>query len=335
MQKYFIIVLLVIAVTGCTAPNQGGAAVQELSEPMQKEKISPPSTVVAYQKAFIMLPEVATEHDIVLAKENGANMIVIFPSIIIDDNKIYTPYQRDGVPLSEKMARLINAAHRNGLQVELRTGVLPESKSVADAQAFRMDAVRFMSSLAEFAEEYKVYHFTPFGEIENGWLLGDFREHVSFVSKDILAAVRAKYSGKVGMGVCCPAESDNFDFHGYDYLLRSIYMSKNDDYKEFFETSVDEQKNAPEILADARKLADSNGIKALMIGETGITNPDDPDAGFSTKVLGKEEEAEFYNLLFEKTSSAVDGYGIFYGFPIMSVKGDPAEPVVKKWFDKL
>lgn len=295
----------------------------------------PPATAINYQTSFIMLPDVATEDDILGAKKSGANLVVIFPSIITENNEISYTWQRDSISVEEKITKLINAAHKNGLQIELRTGSAPGSKAPTDIPEFRKNIMAFFSELAKFAEKNGVYQFTPFGEIDNGWTLGEAREYITPISHELLLEIRKHYSGKIGIGICCDSEDSDYNFTGYDYMAKSVYISASRGIRESFEES-EEHRSVAQGIANTRKLASNNGIKRLIIGETGLMNKGEELPGyFVAKIVTKEAEAEYYETLFQHTSTLVEGYGIFYGFPVMSVKNEPSEKVVARWYKQL
>ena len=76
------------------------------------EPVEPPTTTITFAKSVNAISDAFTEQDILKAKQLGANMITIWPARQVkNDEFTFTP---------ERIAGMINAAHKNGLQVELR-----------------------------------------------------------------------------------------------------------------------------------------------------------------------------------------------------------------------
>ena len=288
--------------------------------------VESPTTTITFAKTVNFNADQFTEQDISKAKELGANMVTIWPSRSFKDDE-YT------FSFPERLAPMINFAHKNGLQVELRSSFGGEQ--ITNYEKFRTNAIKHVAEFAKFAQKSKVYRIVPFGEIDNN--LMNHCSNLTALSKELLHVMRKHYSGQIGTGVAAPWRDCGFNFEGYDYLTVSVYPQT--------QTGMDAWlTNEPEINLNsvtdwARTVADRSNIKILHIGETGVQNigEKDPVWDFQTVEVNKEKEAEFYQKLFELISNKVNGVSAFYnsktGF--LGINGDPAEEVVKQWYSKL
>ena len=74
-------------------------------------------------------------------------------------------------------------------------------------------------------------------------------------------------------------------------------------------------------------------IDSLIVGETGVITSQDPGIGHSE--VSAEGEAEFYEILFTTLADKVNGFFTAFQYGDYGYRGDPAEAVVKKWYQKL
>ena len=297
----------------------GGFGASEVTEP--------PNTKITFAKTVNFNAEQFTEEDILKAKRLGTNMVTLWPVRMIKNDEIIF------FPEAGRLSKMINFAHKNGLQVELRSSFGGEQ--ITNYENFRTNAVSHVAEFAEFAKKNKVYRIVPFGEIDNN--LMNHCSNLTALSKELLHVMRKHYSGQIGTGVAAPWRDCGFNFEGYDYLTVSVYPQT--------QTGMDVWlTNEPEINLNsvtdwARTVADRSNIKILHIGETGIQNigEKDPSGFFQTVAVSKEKEAEFYQKVFLLISAKVNGVSAFYnsktGF--LGINGDPAEKVVKEWYSKL
>lgn len=273
----------------------------------------PPKTIITYAKSFNFNAGHFTKDDILEAKNLGANMVTFWPIRMVRNDEISTFTMAD-------LPQMIGFAHKNGLQVELRSSII--SPDIAkDYEKYKINAIEHAAEYAKLAEKYKVYRIVPFAEVDN-----DLMNHCNKItefSQAVLAEMRKHYSGKIGTGVAAPWRDCSFTFKGYDYLSVSAYPHND------LATSINW----------AREVAEKSGIKILHIGETGVFNPEDPSTPdmFQTTILDKAGEAEYYRDFFTKFSDKIDGISIFYnsGKVPMSINSDPAEEVVKGWYSKI
>ncbi len=284
--------------------------------------VEPPNAKPTFQKSFNLISLMASEKDIKAVKELRANMVTFFYAAALG---------RENEFPKARLAYLISVAHKNGLQVEIRNSFAAEGDPITDLNAYKKRMVDFASDLAKFAQENKVYRLAPFSEIDNN--LFKHEEEVNQVARDILVEVRKYYKGQIGIGIAAPWREAGYKFEGFDYMSISIYPKKQDSLDEYFQGSSFVSLGA--VLSVARKVAQRSGIDTLIIGETGVFNPgEEKFTAFQTKILSKEEEAQYYRKFFEATSGKVQGYSPVY-FGYMAVKDDPAEEVVKEWYKKL
>ena len=301
--------------------------------------VPPPSNEINYQKSLLLSEYTATKSDIKRAKELGANMVTLAFNIDTSNNQVKIPFDptENFQKLKRKLSSLINEAHRQGLQVELRTIMSPQSTGATDIEKFLSNLIPFMADWAKFAQDHQIYSFTTFGEVDNNWFLKKVDpETIERINKEVLAEVKKNYKGKVGVGFCCTyskfygleGKEYQYDLTGYDYIAISIYPGGGEGeevLKRYF--SVLEL-----IISSAKNMANKSGIDKVIIGEVGV-------ATFSTQfkipVVSEEKEAEFYDKLFTATNKIVNGYSILYSFPMASIKGKPAEEVIKEWYQKI
>ncbi|MEK6886508.1 MAG: hypothetical protein AABW88_01630, partial [Nanoarchaeota archaeon] len=278
-----------------------------------------------------------TKEDILRAKQLGANMITIWPARFIKNDEIEfsSPEQ-----LGTQLGPLINTAHENGLQVELRESFGGEQ--IGDYTIFKTNAIKHAVDFAKFGEKYKVYRIVPFGEVDN--TLFNYCDKITEFSQELLIEMRKYYSGQIGTGIVGSWRDCDYSFKGYDYLTVSAYPQAQIGIDKWLIPNPDavriiDNNNLALMIEWSREVADRSGISILTIGETGVINPDDQkrsDAP-SFSVGSKEKEAEFYSELFEQISSKVNGTSVFYNSlnNYFSVYNDPAEQVVKEWYGKL
>ncbi|MBI2667915.1 hypothetical protein HYX17_04070, partial [Candidatus Woesearchaeota archaeon] len=286
-----------------------------------------------FAKSVNVISDAFTEQDILKAKQLGANMITIWPARQVkNDEFIFTP---------ERIAGMINAAYKNGLQVELRSSFSGEQ--IQNFEKFKANSLRHVAEYAKFAEKYKVYRIVPFGEIDNDFL--NQCSKITEFAKDMLAEMRKHYSGQIGVGVVGSWRDCGYNFNGYDYLTFSAYPSRSRGIDPWLTPNLnvpadsDDAFNLAFLTNWARKVADRSGIKTLHIGETGVLNPTDLKRADASSYAeeDKQKEVEFYQKLFEQTTDKVNGTSVFYNSlnNYFSINSDPAEEVVKEWYNKL
>lgn len=289
--------------------------------------------------------------DIKKAKELGANSVTIALNVGVYDQTFSFSQKIRGQPIPLDLKRdispLVNEAHRQGLYVELR---ILQSPQADPAQDFNQEVLvksfaKLISELAEFSQEYGVYQLTVAGEIDttihraykNPPQRSLRVEELSPFIKAALTAAKSNFKGRVGIGIASPrpyiagGSGGKIDVQGYDYLVYSYYPRPPDKDLSVFKSELLENIKA------ARQITDTSNMKEVIWGETGVL--DDAEnmpsffGGGSAWLQGTQDfEAQFYQLVFEESQGLVDGYTIFYSFPVFSIKGQKAEKVVKEYF---
>ncbi len=288
------------------------------------------------------------------AGELGANSVTIDLNVGVFNQTFSFSQQVRGqarpLNLKRDIAPLVNEAHRQSLYVELRTVQSPQANPAADfnQEVLLKSFASLISELAEFSKEYGVYQLTIAGEIDTtvhrAYKSPPRRslksEELAPFIKAGLSAARSTFKGRIGVGVANPrpyiagGSSGEIDVGGYDYLVFSYYpQSQDKDLSQF-------KSGLLESIKAARQITDKNDIKEIIWGETGVLNSNEQMPGFfggnSGWLSGNDEfEASFYETVFNKSQGLVDGYSIFYSFPVFSIKDQEAENVVRKWFRQL
>ncbi len=291
--------------------------------PGGSEAVEPPTTTITFAKTVNFNADQFIEQDISKAKEFGANIVTIWPSRSFKDDE-YT------FSFPERLAPMINFAHKNGLQVELRASYAgDEAQNYAK---YKASAIKFAADFAKFAEKYKVYRIVPFGEIDNNMINNCGK--ITELAKELLTEMQKHYSGQIGVGIAAPWRDCGFSFERYDYMTISAYAQSQTGTNAWLTTSP--EVNVHNVISGARKVADRSSIKILHVGETGVINPDDTKRyDYESFVMeSKQEEAEFYQKFFGQVSDKVNGLSVFYNSlnNYFSINGDPAEEVVKEWY---
>ena len=290
------------------------------------EVTGPPDTKIVFAKTVNFNADQFTEQDISKSKELGANMVTIWPSRSFKD---------DGYTFSfpERLAPMINFAHKNGLQVELRGSYAGDEPQ--NYAKYKDGVIKFVADFAKFAEKSKVYRIVPFGEIDNNMF--QYCNKITALSWELLQEMRKHYSGQIGVGIAAPWRDCGYEFTGYDYMTISAYAQSQTGTNAWLTTRP--EINTHNVISGARKVADRSSIKILHVGETGVINPDDTKRGDSQSFAmeSKQEEADFYQNFFGQISDKVNGLSVFYNsrMDYMSINGDPAEEIVKQWYSKL
>lgn len=291
------------------------------------EVTEPPNTKIIFTKTVNFNAEQFTEEDISKAKELGVNMVTLWPVRMIQNNEIIFS------PEVGRLSKMINFAHKNGLQVELRSSFGGEQ--ITNYEKFRTNAIKHTAEFAKFAEKNKVYRIVPFGEIDNNLI--NHCGKITALSKELLKEMRKHYSGQIGVGIAAPWRDCGYEFTGYNYMTISAYAQAQTGTNAWLTTNP--EINAHNVISGARKVADRSSIKILQVGETGVINPDDTkrEDYQSFAMESKQEEAQFYQKFFGLISDKVNGLSVFYNsrMDYMSINGDPAEEVVKQWYSKL
>ena len=297
---------------------------------------------------FFELDNLQSVHE---AKKLGANGITITVDLGVQGKSFEFPSEWRGkkFELEKVIGPFIEEAHKLGLYVELRTTQSPWSAPTEEfdqKELIKSYALR-IEELSRIAEKYHVYHLTTAGEIDTlvhrayknppkRMIAG---EEINPFAQASLKAAKGIYTGKIGIGLSAPSryissqEFETLNLAGYDYFEFTLYPKPQDKNLTFFSRDAIENTNA------AITISKKSNIQEIIWGETGILNNDEnmPGSfgGNSAWLSGtKQFESEFYNLFFTLTNGNVDGYTIFYEFPVFSIKGQETEATIKYWFSK-
>lgn len=300
----------------------------------------------------LILFELDDTQSVARAKNLGANAVTIMVDIGVQGNTFSLPSDWRGKPfdLEKIVGPFINVAHRQGLYVELRTSQSPYAKQAEtpDDQRLEKSLAEVIEQFATLAQKYKVYELSLSVEVDT--LVGfayknppsgtKFAQNLNHFISIAKAAARRHYQGRLGIGLASPEQHvaegnlSKIDFTGFDYFAFTSYPHPQKD------AGIDSylQNRMVQGVKAARQIANLYGIAEILWAETGVINPND-----KAEVLGpkpffvktdEEQEANFYSVLFAKSQGLVDGYSLFYEFPIFSIKNQKAEQVVKQWFSK-
>ena len=286
--------------------------------------IDPPNTVITFAKTLNLNANGFIQEDIIKAKLLGANMVTLWPTRgVKNDETTFYPYVGN-------IPQMINIAHSNGLQVELRSSI--GSEIVNDYNKYKPSAISYVAEFAKLAEENNVYRIVPFGEIDNDML--NHCDKITEFAQELLTEMRKHYSGQIGVGVVGSWRDCGYSFEGYDYLTLSAYPQTQTGMDAWLTTQP--EINLISVVDWARGVADRSNIQILHLGETGVFDSEDDQSlgGFNTVIVSEEKEAEFYEKLFDQIGSKVDGVSAFYNskYNYIDINGDLAEEVVKDWY---
>ena len=290
--------------------------------------------------------------DVQEAKKLGANGITIAIDLGVQGKEFEFPSVWKGgkFKLERIVGPFIEEAHRLGLYVELRTTQSPWSSPTEEFNQEELikSYTSLMEELARVAEKHHIYHLTTAGEIDTHvhrthrnlpqrMMKG---EEISPFAQAALKAARRIYSGKIGIGLSAPSryiishEVENLNLTGYDYFEFTLYPRPQDKNLTSFRIDIMDNINSSAYIAQ------KNNIPEIVWGETGVLSNEEhmPGSfgGNSGWLSGTEQfESEFYNLFFDLTNGKMNGYTIFYDFPVFSIRNQETEKTVKNWFSKL
>ncbi|MBI2549777.1 hypothetical protein HYV83_01185, partial [Candidatus Woesearchaeota archaeon] len=126
--------------SGELTPGGGMGGFPGMTEEVQP--VEPPATTITFAKSVNVISDAFTEQDILKAKQLSANMITIWPARQVkNDEFTFTP---------ERIAGMINTAHKNGLQVELRSSFGGEQ--IQNFEKFKTNSLKHVAEYAKFAE---------------------------------------------------------------------------------------------------------------------------------------------------------------------------------------
>jgi len=274
-------------------------------------------------------------------KALGANTIILYVDPVIKGDTA-VDYSRCIEEVAEVIyGQIINAAHEEGLFVEMRvTQAPPEFEVTINTTEEAITAyTAYLERMATIAETYDVYQFTSFGEADTGFAMAHVEElqwgeldtaELSLFVQSSQETIRKHYSGRVGVGFGdVPLHATTTNISGFDYLQFSYYPQP-DDYtlEEYF-------AGLPAMLSESRAVADAAGIPQLIWGENGVRPEDQrpiPEAlEWSTLDADVETQLYYYEKIFNESQGQLDGMIIDWsGF--FGIRGRPTEAIVQKWY---
>ncbi len=197
-------------------------------------------------------------------------------------------------------------AHEKGLQVYLVPNFRHPSPfpDRSTAEIYLENFTPVVLEWADIAEEYGVALFSPGNELDKPFP----RDLVATWLHDIIPKINERYHG---LTVAKLKDVFDMDFSGYDYVgFTNIGRQSSGGVREEVEL--------------AKKYAERDGARGVIISEFGW------DVQSSE---GEETQAKAIEQVFRESWGEVDGYFIIsWLLPGYSVKGMPAEQVIKQWF---
>lgn len=201
-------------------------------------------------------------------------------------------------------------AHKRGVQVYLvpnfrHPSTMP-NRSLAET--YLENFMPIVLEWADIAQQYGVALFSPGNELDKPYP----RDLVATWLHDIIPKINERYHG---LTVAKLKDVFDMNFSGYDYVGFTNIGRKN-------------PGGVREQVELAKQYAQRDGARGVIISEFGW------DVGFAeTEAAGEEKQAEVMEQVFRESWGEVDGYFIVsWLLPGYSVKGRPAEHVIKQWF---
>ncbi len=265
------------------------------------------------------------------AKKLGANLVTIALETEIDE--------KGGIEFSGKprfdwkpaTIAMINEAHRQGMQVELRTIAVPDTRQPKNSTGYINYAGQFFQDLGDFAQEYQVYMLTVYENMEDVHNMGLYRDKINPALKVILGNVTTFYKGEVGIGFSDSTyleEKTFYDISGYNYLILNSYPVYNK------VPWGDLPLRIGELVQATVPLKKQQGIKRVILGGFGV-NSDKTPPYYMAITTTQENEKLAYEKIFELQANKTDGITVAYATKVYGAKGKMAEQTVKEWFGKL
>ena len=201
-------------------------------------------------------------------------------------------------------------AHENGIQVYLvpsfrHPSTLPDRSL---AETYLENFTPIVLEWADIAQQYGVALFSPGNELDKPFP----RDLVAIWLHDIIPKIKERYHG---LTIAKLKDVFDMDFSGYDYVG-------------FTNIGLENPGGVREQVELAKKYAERDGARGVIISEFGWDVRFDEGQG-----VGEEKQAKTIDQVFQESWGEVDGYFIVsWLLPGYSVKGRPAEQVIKQWF---
>lgn len=197
-------------------------------------------------------------------------------------------------------------SHKQGIQVYLvpnfrHPSPFPDRRI---AETYLENFTPIVLEWAEIAEEYGVALFPPGNELDKPFP----KDLVATWLHDIIPKINERYDG---LTIAKLKDVFDMDFSGYDYVGFTNIGRQN-------------PGGVREEVELAKKYAARDGARGVIISEFGWNIRSDE---------GEETQAKTIEQVFQESWGEVDGYFIVsWLLPGYSVKGRPAEQVIKQWF---
>ena len=203
-------------------------------------------------------------------------------------------------------------AHERGFQVYLVPNFRHPSPfpDRSTAERYLENFTPIVLEWADIAEQYGVALFSPGNELDKPFP----RDLVATWLHDIIPKIKERYHG---LTVAKLKDVFDMNFSGYDYVGFTNIGRKN-------------PGGVREQVELAKKYAERDGARGVFISEFGWNVSFDEEEG-----VGEETQTKTIEQVFRESWGEVDGYFIIsWLLPGYSVKGRPAEQVIKQWFMK-
>ncbi|HIH14101.1 MAG TPA: hypothetical protein HA224_02490 [Nanoarchaeota archaeon] len=263
------------------------------------------------------------------AKALGANLITIALETQVSDKDALEFAGQPTFDWKPVAIAMINEAHRNGLQVELRLIAKRDtSRTPKNITQYAARTSVFFKGLGDFAQEYEVYMLTIYENIEDEYAFYNYKDRIGEFLPVFLGNATYFYKGKVGIGFSDNSLIDDkktYDVSGFDYLILNSYPV----YKKV--PWGDYPQRVADLIGVGTKLANRHGVKTVILGGWGLNSNPTPPYYISVTV-GQEQEKSAYENIKSKQMSKVDGVTVAYVTKAYGVRGRPAEEVARDWF---
>jgi len=348
-----IYILLVIAIASVfisefllkEKPEERFFEVPQVSEPVvasapqEVKKAEPkfipaPKTELKYIKGAVINPRTKNLDYISAigdAKKLGTNLITIALEMEVDEKGGIEFSGRPRFDWKSAAIAMINEAHRQGMQVELRTIAVPDTRQPRNATGYVNYAGKFFAELGDFADEYQVYMLTVYENMEDEHNMGLYKDSINPALKVILGNATRFFSGEIGVGFSDSAhieEKKLYDISGYDYLILNSYPVYN-------KVAWGElHLRIGELVQATVPLKKQQGIRRVILGGFGV-NSDKTPPYYMPLTTTQENEKLSYEKIFEQQANKTDGFTVAYATKVYGVKGSLAEQTVKEWYGKI
>lgn len=345
---YVVLLIVIVAVVAQYLVKAPATAV-DTSEPAQEFEIKfpeqesqseepefypAPKQKPDYIRGFIIDPyeRPNVKEDIAVAKDAGANLIVITLHLEIGANQ--TPEIPNELYFDWKTYAIdiINEAHKNGLHTELRTIGVPGTRlaPASDYNNHLSKSKKLFTELAKFADDYQFYQFTLYEQVDSEFNFGSYKtDEVNDAIENITGeSIKPYYNGRVGAGFTHERFVKNRDYYevgDLDYILVSVYPATD--------TLPSYHPLIKDYIERARLIASTFGVTDVILGGFGVNTDPSPPQYAPLKVT-QQVEADFYQEIFDRYENEVEGIIINYDAEMYGIKDHTALEIVSENFNQ-